>query len=51
MTYCVGVILNEGMIFVSDSRTHAEVDNFAKFCKMMVFERPGDRVIVLLTEV
>lgn len=49
MTYCVGVVLHEGMIFASDSRTHAEVDNFAKFCKMTVFERPGDRVIVLLS--
>ena len=49
MTYCVGVNLDEGMIFASDSRTHAEVDDFAKFCKMTVFERPGDRVIVLLS--
>jgi len=49
MTYCVGVLLNEGMIFASDSRTHAEVDNFSKFCKMTTFERPGDRVIVLLS--
>lgn len=49
MTYCVGVILDEGMIFASDSRTHAEVDDFAKFCKMSVFERPGDRVLVLLS--
>jgi putative proteasome-type protease len=49
MTYCVGVLLDEGMIFASDSRTHAEVDDFAKFCKMTVFERSGDRVIVLLS--
>lgn len=49
MTYCVGVLLDEGLIFASDSRTHAEVDNFAKFCKMTVFERPGERVIVLLS--
>ena len=49
MTYCVGAILDEGMIFASDSRTHAEIDNFAKFCKMTVFERAGDRVIVLLS--
>jgi putative proteasome-type protease len=49
MTYCVGVILDEGMIFASDSRTHAEVDDFAKFCKMTVFERLRDRVIVLLS--
>ena len=33
----------------SDSRTHAAVDNFASFCKMTVFERPGDRVLVLLS--
>jgi putative proteasome-type protease len=49
MTYCVGALLDGGIIFASDSRTNAGVDNFAKFCKMTVFERPGDRVIVLLS--
>src|SRR6187402_251206 len=49
MTYCVGVLLNDGVVLASDSRTHAGVDNVAKFCKMTVFERPGDRVIVLLS--
>ena len=49
MTYCVGVKLDEGLVFASDTRTHAGVDNFAKFCKMTVFQRPGDRVIVLLS--
>ncbi|MDD5268256.1 MAG: peptidase [Methylococcales bacterium] len=49
MTYCVGVMLDNGLIFASDSRTHAGVDNFARFCKMTVFERVGDRVIVLLS--
>lgn len=49
MTYCVGVKLGEGLIFASDSRTHAGVDNYAKFCKMTVFERAGDRVLVLLS--
>ncbi|HEX3596146.1 MAG TPA: hypothetical protein VHU80_13640 [Polyangiaceae bacterium] len=49
MTYCVGALLDDGIIFASDSRTHAGVDNFAKFCKMTVFERAGDRVIVLLS--
>ncbi|MDT5320832.1 MAG: putative proteasome-type protease, partial [Mycobacterium sp.] len=44
VTYCVGVILEKGMIFASDSRTNAGVDNFAKFCKMTVFERRGNRV-------
>jgi putative proteasome-type protease len=49
LTYCVGVKLEEGLIFASDSRTHAGVDNYAKFCKMTVFDRPGDRVLVLLS--
>jgi putative proteasome-type protease len=49
MTYCVGVLLNDGLVFASDSRTHAGVDNFAKFCKMTVFERPGERVLVMLS--
>ena len=49
MTYCIGVLLDEGIIFASDSRTNAGMDSVAKFCKMTVFERPGDRVIVLLS--
>jgi putative proteasome-type protease len=49
MTYCIGVMLDTGLIFASDSRTNAGVDNVAKFCKMTVFDRPGDRVIVLLS--
>lgn len=42
-------MLDTGLIFASDSRTHAELDNFARFCKMTAFERAGDRVIVLLS--
>lgn len=49
MTYCVGVKLEEGLLFASDSRTHAGVDNYARFCKMTVFEQPGERVIVMLS--
>ena len=49
MTYCVGIMLDTGLVFASDSRTHAEIDNFARFCKMTVFERARDRVIVLLS--
>lgn len=49
MTYCVGLLLKHGIVFASDSRTHAGVDNFSQFCKMTVFERPGERVIVLLS--
>jgi putative proteasome-type protease len=49
MTYCVGTLLEDGIVLASDSRTHAGVDNFATFCKMTVFERAGDRVVVLLS--
>ncbi|MEP7206944.1 MAG: peptidase [Casimicrobiaceae bacterium] len=49
MTYCVGVLLDQGMIFASDSRTNAGLDNVSKFCKMTVFERKDDRVVVLLS--
>jgi aryl-alcohol dehydrogenase-like predicted oxidoreductase len=49
LTYCVGALVKDGIIFASDSRTHAGVDNYAKFCKMTVFERPGDRVIAMLS--
>jgi putative proteasome-type protease len=49
MTYCVGVKLDDGMIFASDSRTNAGMDNVAKFCKMTVFETAGERVLVLLS--
>lgn len=49
MTYCVGVLLNDGVVLASDSRTNAGIDNFATFCKMTVLERAHDRVIVLLS--
>jgi putative proteasome-type protease len=49
VTYCVGTLLDEGLVFLSDSRTNAGVDNISTFRKMSVFERPGERVLVLLT--
>jgi len=49
VTYCVGVVLNAGIVLASDSRTNAGVDNIATFCKMTVFERSQDRVLVLLS--
>jgi putative proteasome-type protease len=41
--------LADGMLFASDSRTNAGLDNVASFCKMTVFERRKDRVLVLLS--
>jgi putative proteasome-type protease len=49
MTYCVATLLDTGMVFLSDSRTNAGVDHINTFRKMHVFERAGDRVLVLMT--
>ena len=48
MTYCVGMVLDEGLVFASDSRTNAGVDHVSTFCKMTVVETPGQGVIVML---
>lgn len=48
MTYCAATMLDAGIVFASDSRTNAGVDNISTFKKMKVFERPGDRVLVTL---
>jgi putative proteasome-type protease len=49
MTYCVGLRLDRGIVFAADTRTNAGVDNVATFSKMHVWERLGDRVIVLMS--
>ncbi len=49
MTYCVAMRLNAGLVFLSDSRTNAGVDQVGTFRKMSVFENPGDRTMVLMT--
>jgi putative proteasome-type protease len=49
MTYCVGVQVDEGLVFLSDSRTNAGVDQVSTFRKMTIFEMPGERVLVLLS--
>jgi putative proteasome-type protease len=48
MTYCVAMRLNAGLVFLSDSRTNAGVDQISTFRKMTVFEHPGERLLVLL---
>ncbi len=49
MTYCVGLLLNEGMVCLSDTRTNAGLDNISTYRKMFTFENPGERVIVIMT--
>jgi putative proteasome-type protease len=49
MTYCVGMQLDRGLVFLSDSRTNAGVDHISTFRKMTVFEHPGERLLVLMS--
>jgi putative proteasome-type protease len=49
MTYCVGVRLDAGLVFLSDSRTNAGLDAISTFRKMMIYEKPGDRFMVMLS--
>ena len=49
MTYCVGLLLNEGIVLLSDTRTNAGLDNISVYRKMFAFENPGERVITILT--
>jgi putative proteasome-type protease len=49
MTYCVGLRLRRGLVFMSDTRTNAGVDNFSTTKKMFTWEVPGERVITLMT--
>ena len=49
MTYCVGIKLDAGLVFLSDSRTNAGLDQIGTFRKMMVYEQPGERFMVMLS--
>jgi len=49
MTYCVGLKIDRGLVFMSDTRTNAGVDSISTFRKMHVWEEPGERVLVMLS--
>ena len=49
MTYCVAMRLNKGLVFMSDTRTNAGVDNFASTRKMFTWAVPGERCITIMT--
>ena len=49
MTYCVALRLDAGLVFLSDARTNAGIDQISTFRKMSLVERPGDRVIVMMS--
>ncbi|WP_442578240.1 peptidase [Mesorhizobium sp. ASY16-5R] len=49
MTYCVGLKIDRGLVFMSDTRTNAGIDSISTFRKMHVWEKPGERVVVLMS--
>jgi putative proteasome-type protease len=49
MTYCVGMRLNRGLVFMADTRTNAGVDDISSVKKITTWEKPGERVITLLS--
>ncbi len=49
MTYCVGMVMDEGLVFASDSRTNAGVDQLSTYSKMFTYGIDGERSFVLMT--
>lgn len=49
MTYCVGLLLDQGLVMAADTRTNAGMDNVGKFKKLHTWSKPGERVFTLLT--
>jgi len=49
MTYCVGMVLEKGLVLMSDTRTNSGVDNISVFRKMFSWQVPGERMIAVMT--
>ena len=49
MTYCIGLCLKDGLVFLSDTRTNAGVDQIGTFRKMTLFQKDQDRFFTLMS--
>ena len=49
MTYCVGMVLDKGLVLMSDTRTNSGVDNISVFRKMMSWHATDERIITVMT--
>jgi len=49
MTYCVGLCLKDGLVFLSDTRTNAGVDQIGTFRKMSIFQKGNDRFFAMMS--
>ena len=49
MTYCVGMLVEDGLAMIADTRTNAGVDSISTYRKLHVVDRPGERVLGICT--
>lgn len=49
MTYCIGILVRDGLVMIADTRTNAGLDNISTFRKLHLFEKPGERVLAVAT--
>ncbi len=49
MTYCVGILTNDGLVMIADTRTNAGLDNIATFRKLHIFQKPGEKLFAIAT--
>jgi len=49
MTYCCGAMAREGLVMIADARASARLDNISTFRKLHIFEKPGERAVMLAT--
>jgi putative proteasome-type protease len=47
MTYCAGILVDDGLVMIADTRTNAGVDNISTYRKLHLFEVPGDRALAI----
>ncbi len=47
MTYCVGILVEEGLVMIADTRTNAGLDDISTYRKLHMFTKPGERVLAL----
>jgi putative proteasome-type protease len=49
MTYCVGILVRDGLVMLADTRTNAGLDNIATYRKLHLYQTEGERVIAIAT--
>ncbi|NNM76898.1 peptidase [Sphingomonas sp. ID1715] len=47
MTYCLGILVQDGLVMIADTRTNAGVDNFSQYRKLRRFGTDGERLIAI----